>query len=144
MRMFTRMFLVAAVLLLAIPIAACTPSLTDPDTASVVGGVIDATGTKAPAPLQASAIDEKGLIAAFSAFDVALTAVDGLVAARVIVPGSPRAIEVKGYLQRAQSALNAADAARKAGSATTYVAALKNAQAALVLATAALKKGSGA
>jgi hypothetical protein len=96
---------------------------------------------KPPAPLQQTVIDEKGLIAAFSAFDLTLTAVDGLVATGVIVAGSPRAIEIKGYLQRAKDGLNAADAARKAGSSSNYVAALENARTALLLLGKAFKKG---
>lgn len=96
---------------------------------------------KPPAPLEQTVIDEKGLIAAFSAFDLTLTAVDTLVATGVIVPGSPKAIEIKAYLTRAKAALNAADAARKAGSSSSYSAALNNARSAISLANKALGKG---
>lgn len=93
----------------------------------------------APAPLQQTVIDEKGLIAAFSAFDVLLTAVDGLVVANVIVPGSPTASKIKSYLTTAKTALNAAAAAQKAGSTKDYVAALDSAREAFTLTAVALK-----
>lgn len=96
---------------------------------------------KPPAPLEQTVIDEKGLIAVFSAFDLTLTAVDSLLATGVIVAGSPKAIEIRGYLTRAQDALNAADAARKAGSSSNYIAALGNARSAMLLAGKALKQG---
>ena len=115
------MFLLAA--LAVTTLTGCTPT--------VIGN--------APAPLEQTVIDEKGLLAAFSAFDVALTAVDGLVATKVIVPGSPTALKIKGYLRTAQTGLNAAAAAQKAGSATDYVKALNSAREALTLASATLK-----
>ena len=93
----------------------------------------------APAPLQQTVIDEKGLITAFSAFDVLLTSIDGLVASNVIVAGSPTALKIKGYLTTAKAALNAAAAAQKAGSTTDYVAALDSAREAFTLTSVALK-----
>lgn len=109
---------------LALSTAACTPG-------------IDILG--APAPLQKTVIDEKGLLAAWSDFVVALTAVDGLIVAKVIVPGSPRALQIKGYLKTAQNGLNAATAAQKAGNASSYFAALNEAQTALRLASTTLR-----
>lgn len=58
----------------------------------------------APAPLAAMAIDEQGFILALNTFDTALTAVDRLVAAGVIVPGSPRALQIADAIHRAKSA----------------------------------------
>jgi hypothetical protein len=95
-----------------------------------------------PAPLQKTVIDEKGLIAAYSAFDVALSAVDGLVAAGVIVPGSPRALQIKGLLITARTGLDAASSAQKAGSAATYAEALQSARDALSQASSLLRKGN--
>lgn len=108
-------------------LTACTPT-----------DMISSAGN-APAPLQKTVIDEKGLLAAWSAFDVALTAVDGLVAAKVIVSGSDKAKTIAGYLATAQTALNAATAAQKAGSASSYIAALTEAEKAMRLASAVLK-----
>lgn len=107
--------------------------------ATTLAGCAPAIIGNAPAPLEQTTIDEKGLLAAFSAFDVALTAVDGLVATKVIVPGTPTALKIKGYLVIAQNGLNAAAAAQKAGSTTDYVKALNSAREALTLASAALK-----
>jgi len=118
-------FFIAAV---ALALSACTAGLPPP-------------ATTPPAPFEETAIDEKALITTFSAYDVALTAVDGLVASGRIVPGSPFALKVKGYLVRALSGLNAAKAARDAGSSGNYLAALDSAQEALTLASAALRKG---
>lgn len=116
------------IVMMALALCACT---------TIAPGGID----KPPAPLEQTTIDEKGLIAVFSAFDLTLTAVDSLLATGVIVAGSPKAIEIKGYLTRAQDALNAADAARKAGSSSNYIAALGNARSAMLLAGKALGKG---
>lgn len=123
----TEMLLKTLFLPLALLASSCTPA-----------DMIGSAGT-APAPLQKTVIDEKGLLAAWSAFDVALTAVDGLVAVKIIVPGSPKALAIKGYLSAAQDGLNAATAAQKAGSTSDYLAALTEAQKALKLASAALK-----
>ena len=60
------------------------------------------------APARAMNIDEKGIKLAFDTFDTVLTAVDGLIAAKVIEPGSPRALQLRALLYRVQQALNAA------------------------------------
>lgn len=93
----------------------------------------------APAPLQQTVIDERGLITAWSAFDVALTAVDGLIATGRIKPGTPPALAIAGYFKTAQSALNAATKAQKAGSTADYFEAMTEARDALRDASAALK-----
>lgn len=112
-----------SIALMSMTVAGCTPAIVN----------------QAPAPLQQTVIDEKALITAFSAFDVLLTAVDGLVVAKVIVPGSPTAAKLKGYLATAQTALNAAAAAQKVGSTSSYLAALDKAREAFKLTSATLK-----
>jgi hypothetical protein len=98
-----------------------------------------ASAGSAPAPLQGTTIDEKSLLVAIDAYEVALTAVDGLVAAGKLPFGSPKALTVKGFMSDARDWLNAAAAAQKAGSTTEYLSALANAQAALRAASKALK-----
>lgn len=80
-----------------------------------------------PAPLNSTVIDEKGLIIALSAYEAVLTAVDGLVAAKVLVPGTDKALSVQRNLILARDALQAASAAQRAGSSATYAEALANA-----------------
>ena len=92
----------------------------------------------APAPLEATVIDERALITAYATFDTALTAIDALVVAGVIVPGTLRAMKVQQLIRTAQAALNAARAARRAGSATDYLTAMDGARDAMVQITAAL------
>lgn len=62
----------------------------------------------ATAPLAGTVIDEEALKAAWGAFDVALTAIDALVAAKIIKPGSPKALRLQGYIVATKSALDAA------------------------------------
>ena len=84
-----------------------------------------------PAPLASTAIDEKTLIVALQTFDTVLTAVDKLVAAGVIKPGSARAIQIADAIRSARLAFEAASAAQRAGSSSSYLAALGNAQTAI-------------
>lgn len=83
------------------------------------------------APLANTAVDEKALIVALQTFDTVLTAVDRLVEAKVIVPGSPRAVQIADAIAKAKTAYQAASAAQRAGSATSYLAALNDAQRAV-------------
>lgn len=121
--------LVAAFALLALPLAACntTGNLTDPATAGSVGAVIDSTGATPPAPGAATTLDDKALIVALQSADAIATSVDALVAAKVLVPGTPRALTVQSALKRLRSFLATASAAQRAGSATSYADALRNA-----------------
>lgn len=84
-----------------------------------------------PAPLSHTTIDEKGLIVALQTFDTVLTAVDRLIAAGVIKPGSPRAVQIADAIHDAKIAFQAASAAQRAGNATGYLSALTNAQTAI-------------
>lgn len=92
-----------------------------------------------PAPLERTVIDEKGLLATWAAFDVVLASVDGLIASKVIVPGSPSALAIKGHIKTTQNALNAATAAQRAGSAKNYFAAMIEAEKAFRLVATTLK-----
>jgi hypothetical protein len=93
----------------------------------------------APAPLAATSIDEDVVSVGFEAFDMALYAVDALVAAGKIVKGSPRALDIKSKIAFGKNALNAARAAQKAGNTTSYSEALAEAGEALRLVKTALK-----
>lgn len=91
------------------------------------------TGTvlEAPAPLAHTTIDEKGLILALQTFDTVLTAVDRLVAAGVIKPGSPRAVQIADAIHTAKTALQIAGAAQRAGNSGSYITAIHQAQVAI-------------
>lgn len=93
--------------------------------AGTLGGVVS------PAPLEQTTVDEKALIAAYDAFDVALTAIDGLRVAGVIKDGSPTALKVRGYILAAQTGLNAARDAQAGLSTANPVEALTRAGSAL-------------
>jgi hypothetical protein len=84
-----------------------------------------------PAPLAATTIDEKTLVIALQTFDVALTAVDRLIDAKVIVPGSPRALQIADAIHKAKVAYQAASAAQRAGNSSSYFTALAQAQMAV-------------
>lgn len=91
------------------------------------------------APARATTIDEQGVKLAFDAFDTALKAVDGLIAAGVIEPGSPKALQLRALLFRVKAALNAAASAQRASNAESYAAAMADAKAAYVSIQATLK-----
>ena len=145
--------------LAAISLAACTtatpppaplpapPVSTTPDrtdaiiaVASTAATVADAIGAAPPATLTRTTIDDKALHVAFATFDTALTIVDGFVASGVITPSSPQALRIKRAILATTDALIAASAAQRAGSATTYTVALRNAETALDSLRAALKR----
>ena len=115
-----RKLMLAAALALSLP--ACTTFPTVP-----------------PAPLSQTTVDEKSLIAALNAFDVLLTAIDGLRDAGVLVPGSPKALKVKALIQVAQDGLNTAKAVRDGLSTEDPALALDSATSAFRQITALLK-----
>lgn len=82
-----------------------------------------------PAPLASTAIDEKALLIGWQAFDVALVAIDGLLATGRVQPGSATAQAIDTAIGKVQAALNAAQAARGALSASNYATAMAEAQA---------------
>ena len=61
-----------------------------------------------PPSLEQTTIDEKALTTAYASFDVLLTAIDGLVVAGVLKPGTPRALQVQSLIRTAQNGLNIA------------------------------------
>lgn len=83
-----------------------------------------------PVPLAHTAIDEQALNIGYEAYDAVLTAVDALVASGRLVRGSPKALQVRGYLVTIRDALNAATAAAHAGNATDYGTAVREATSA--------------
>ena len=112
-------------------LTACAPvlegGLPTPGAAGAVGSVIDSTGARPPAPGAQTLIDDKALLVALQSTDTLATSVDALVAAGVLVPGSPRALAVRDGLIRLKAGLEAASAAQRAGEATTYETALREA-----------------
>jgi hypothetical protein len=96
-------------------------------------------GSTPPAPLAHTSLDEKGINLALKSADAIATAVDLLVAAKAIVPGTPRALTVKRGLLALRGGLVAASAAQRAGNATSYDEAIRNAEAALAAVQSALK-----
>ena len=100
-----------------------------------------ASAGSAPAPLQGQTIDEKTLLVAVDSFETALTAVDKLLEAKIIVPGTPQANGLAACLSDARDFLNAAAGAQRAGSSVEYLAALANARAAITEAGKALRGG---
>lgn len=99
-----------------------------------------ATLTDTPtAPLAQTHIDEQALTAAYASFDVVLTAVDGLILAGAIQPGTPKALQIKALIQKAQDGLNTARAVREGLSQDNPVLALEKATDAFRQITALLK-----
>jgi hypothetical protein len=84
-----------------------------------------------PAPLAQTTVDEKTLVISLETFETVLTAVDRLVAAGVIKPGSPRALQLADAIQTGKKAYQAAAVAHRLGNASTYFTALLQAQSAL-------------
>lgn len=86
--------------------------------------------TQAPAPLAQTTIDDAGLSAVWKSFDTLLDAVDLAIDAKAITPGSARAVALANGIDKAKAALQAAEHAAAAGSATSYKVALAEAKAA--------------
>lgn len=85
----------------------------------------------APAPCAASTVDEKTLVIGLQTFDTLLTAVDRLITAKVIVSGSPRALQIANGIGKAKAAFQAASAAQRVCNTTSYLTALSQAQLAI-------------
>lgn len=99
------------------------------------------TGTlpSSPAPLAQTTIDDKALQACWKSFDVALDAIDLLIDAKVITPGSAKAKATADGIDKVTGFLTAAEAAAAAGSTTDYKVALANALGALTQLRVTLK-----
>lgn len=123
-----RRFLVTV--LFSMALAACTP-------ATIEGGGPAPPGASAvdvapPAPLAATQVDDKALIVAWKGFDASLYAVDALIAAKVIQPGSPKALKLADTAEAVRRWLNAATEAQRLGQQRSYDAALAQAEAAFI------------
>lgn len=83
----------------------------------------------APAPLERTTIDDRGLETAWKVFDVTLDAINLLGDAGVIVPGTARGKAVASGIRKVNTSLAAAERFAAAGSSTEYATALREAQA---------------
>ena len=129
----------ALIALLALPLAACATM--QPPAAprgeaiaastDATAAVLDAIGQAPPPTLARTTIDDKAIRVAFMAFDKALTVIDAFLDSGYLKPGSPSALRIRRGVLATQAALNAASAAQRAGSATTYTDALEKARLAL-------------
>jgi hypothetical protein len=109
--------------------------------AGTAAAVADAMDVAPPASVTTrTTIDEKAIRIAFKTFDATLTVIDAFVATGQIVPGTPQALTLKRGVLATKDALNAASAAQRAGSATSYTAALVRAEQALTAVRSALAR----
>lgn len=99
--------------------------------ASAAAGAADAAGAKPPTPAAATVIDEQAVTLAAKAVDTVALSASALVRASVIQARSPAALKLADALDRARRSVNAAAAARRAGNAASYRAALTDAEAAI-------------
>lgn len=81
--------------------------------------------------LASTSIDESAIDFARDSFDAALFGVDALMDMGKIKPGSPEARNLAKLIRQIAGFLGAADSAQKAGQASTYNEAFRNAKAAL-------------
>lgn len=88
--------------------------------------------TTAPAPLNQTVIDEKGLIAAVNTAQAIRTVVDFLRDSGKLVPGTPLAQRIQEGLRALRDGLNGAASARQALSASDYAVAIAKASEAAV------------
>lgn len=85
----------------------------------------------APAPCSVTAVDERSLILGLQSFDTALAAINRLIAAKVIVPGSPRALQIADVIRDTKLAFQSASSAQRACNSTSYLIALDEARSAV-------------
>ncbi len=114
----------------ALSLCACTPML---------GGF-----GSAPAPLERTKIDDRGLETAWKVFDLTLDAINLLGDFGILVPGSPAGKSVATAIRTINKAFAVAEYAAAAGSTTDYKAALEAVNAGIkeLQATVAGLKGS--
>jgi len=99
--------------------------------AQTAAQVADAIGQAPPATLSRTTIDEKVVRGLYKSFDFALSLIDGARAGGMIVRGTPTALAIRDGILATKAALMAASAAQRASNATTYTAALRDAERAL-------------
>lgn len=117
-------------------LAGCTtiqrPRPAQVDTAIVqIGTALDDANIAIPTTLGSTTLDEVVVNKAFRSFDVALDAVDAAVAVKWIQPGTPLAHKLRDAIRLTASSLRVASAAQRAGNATSYAAAMRDAADAL-------------
>lgn len=99
--------------------------------ADATAAVLDAMGSAPPATLTKTVIDDKAIRAAFLVWDKTLTVIEAFIDSGYVKPGSDLALRLRRGVLATTAALNAASAAQRAGSATTYSDALDKARLAL-------------
>lgn len=119
-----------AILLLPLCLAACAASGMTPGTpalpptqaavANVVNVLSQAVTAMPPQPLAGTTLDDSAVRAAYHALDTAASVIDAAIAAKQIVPGSPRALAIRDGLHATRLAVDAAAAAQRAGQAQSY------------------------
>lgn len=92
----------------------------------------------APAPLAATTIDDRALMAAWRTFDAALDAINLYMDAKPSAIGTPGAVRLANAVDAVSAALTAAESAAAAGSATDYATAIAKAKDALTEMRAAI------
>lgn len=114
--------------------------------AGAAAGAADGLGVPPPSEVSPGAntlIDDKAIVTAFQALDLAASAADTILAVKPSFAGSPAALKLAAALDTARHALNAASAAQRAQQATSYVIAMQDAQAAIASAKAAILASKG-
>lgn len=116
--------------LVALMVTACGTVPSGPVVGSVPGGTA-----------VCSVIDSSKFDLALQTYDAALDAINLLINAKVLIPGSARAKAVADANDRVMAAFKAADAARHACNATSYRAALDDVTAGVAQVRAAIHGG---
>ena len=93
-----------------------------------------------PAPLQQTVIDDRAVRYGFLSLDALATLADSALDAKLLVPGSAKALAIANALDKARHAMNAASAAQKAGSLASYNLAFDEATKAMAEVKLALGK----
>ena len=84
--------------------------------------------TTSPAPLAHTQVDDHALIAVDHTFDLALDAINLLIDNKVITPGTPKAKSLAAVIRKVNTALDAGASFAAAGSNSSYLAALHEAE----------------
>ena len=89
-----------------------------------MGGLMNGPLGSPPTPLASTQIDDQAVKTSFKAFDLALDAVNALIDAGIIKPGSNSANKIADQIENVKSALNAAADAQRAGQSSSYAEAM--------------------
>lgn len=137
--MIKRLIVAAA----ALSLAACATMGAIRTGAGMAAATADAAGVAVPATTTRTMIDEKALTIAAKGVSAAAVSVSALVKVGAIKAGTPLAQSIACSLDGARDAVNAAEAARQVGNATSYTAALARAETAIDAVKAALANLGG-